>query len=143
MKSITETKTVPILAWELNGQCYGLYLENCKEVTEGLTFERVLGAPPEAPGVVNIRGEVLTVVNLALLLDNKAAVQINEKTPLIRLKNNNIALMADKILDILDVQPVDIDAGSVRDDKNAAYFEGIAQTKFGLITVLNTTRLEN
>ena len=52
---------------ELQGGLFGLDVEHVKEVIALRPISRVFHAPPVIAGVVNLRGEVLTVIDLAVL----------------------------------------------------------------------------
>lgn len=53
---------------ELAGGLFGLDVEYVKEVIALRPITRVFHAPPVIAGVVNLRGDVLTVIDLAVLL---------------------------------------------------------------------------
>ena len=53
---------------ELAGGLFGLDVEHVKEVIALRPITRVFHAPPVIAGVVNLRGDVLTVIDLAVLL---------------------------------------------------------------------------
>ena len=58
---------------ELEGGLFGLDVEYVKEVIALRPMSRVFHAPPVIAGVVNLRGEVLTVIDLAVLLGKSSA----------------------------------------------------------------------
>ncbi len=58
---------------ELAGGLFGLDVEHVKEVIALRPLSRVFHAPPVIAGVVSLRGEVLTVIDLAVLLGKSLA----------------------------------------------------------------------
>ncbi|HEU5073346.1 MAG TPA: chemotaxis protein CheW [Polyangiaceae bacterium] len=58
---------------ELSGALFGLDVEDVKEVIALRPISRVFHAPPVIAGVVNLRGEVLTVIDLAVLFGKNSA----------------------------------------------------------------------
>jgi len=58
---------------ELAGGLFGLDVEHVKEVIALRPMSRVFHAPPVIAGVVSLRGEVLTVIDLAVLLGKSSA----------------------------------------------------------------------
>jgi len=57
---------------EVAGASYGLPLENVQEVIGMRPITRVFHAPPVLAGIINLRGEVLPVLDLAQLLRGEA-----------------------------------------------------------------------
>lgn len=57
----------------LSGALYGLDLEHVKEVLALRPMSRVFHAPAAIAGVANLRGEVLTVVDLGVLLAGESS----------------------------------------------------------------------
>jgi len=56
---------------ELGGGLYGLEVEHVKEVVALRPLSRVFHAPPAIAGVLNLRGEVLIVIDLGMLLTGR------------------------------------------------------------------------
>jgi purine-binding chemotaxis protein CheW len=90
---------------------YGLPLAEVQEVIGLRPVTRVFHAPPVLAGIINLRGEVLPVLDLALLLrvDNAAAKPGDARIVVVR-ENSGLArragLLVDELLGMLDV-PVD------------------------------------
>ncbi|MGH8504761.1 MAG: chemotaxis protein CheW [Stenotrophobium sp.] len=52
------------VSFDLAGQPYGIAILNVMEVLAAATIEPVPGAPPAVLGVINLRGSIVTVVDL-------------------------------------------------------------------------------
>src|SRR5262249_369908 len=60
--------TLDVLLIELAGELYALRSASGREVVRYRDYTPVPGAPPVLPGILNQRGTILPVVDLALLL---------------------------------------------------------------------------
>ncbi len=89
------------LSFRLRGVRYGIPLGACQEVSLRFRINPVPRARPYLAGIMNLRGEVVTVVDLGLLLvpDGKQC----EGGAVIRLKSKeqSVAFQVDRIEDIV------------------------------------------
>ena len=117
--------TTQLLTWVRNGQSYGLPLERCREVKEGARLFHVPLSRSYVAGVCNLRGDVVTVIDLPLFMreqepngtssaaaDGPGAGARAKAGPasgitIVRIKHqeHNIAILADRLTDILEVDP--------------------------------------
>jgi len=131
------------LTWYVGDQLYGLELHRCKEVEKNLRLTPVPNAKPHIVGIVNLRGDVVTVFDLRRLL-RKQNQDIGDHLQIIRLKStgNQIAVIAEKIDDILSIDDQKLEpAGAHMEEAEGFYIEFVAITKKGPILILNSERL--
>lgn len=62
----------------IGGALFGLLLDHVQEVIGGRALSRLFHAPPVLSGVISLRGEVLPVLEPALLLDVEPRVAVEE-----------------------------------------------------------------
>ena len=64
-----EEKTVKVVIFSLHGDFYAFYGEYIKEILPLMTIYYVPGSPEFIPGVINVRGEIESVININSFLD--------------------------------------------------------------------------
>ncbi len=99
-----------LLTWRRQGQSFGLALERCREVKEGASLFRLPLAPTYVAGVCNLRGDVVTVIDLPRFVGEQwpatAADALDDaRSAIVRIKHpdHHIAILADELTDILEV----------------------------------------
>jgi purine-binding chemotaxis protein CheW len=126
----------------LDGNHYGIDVREVQEVIRTQPMTRVPLAPPAVRGLINLRGQIVTAVDLRRRLDlpDRPA----DRTPVnvvVRTDDGAVSLMVDEIGDVL---PVDDDAferppetlrGPARDLIRGAY-----KLDGNLLLVLDTAR---
>ena len=80
-----QTGKVQLLAWKLDDQLYGVELEYCLEVQKDLAILKVPHSKDYISGITNLRGEVVTVLDLNYILGKKEKSN-REKSVIIRFK---------------------------------------------------------
>ena len=125
----------------------GINIDQVQEINEELTITNVPLSPDYVMGIMNLRGQIITVVNLAM----KIGLSPSTITPLSRVvivssKGENIGLLVDKISDVITIPQSKI-ADSPANIKGAQdiFFEGIFHTETHELMALINVRvvLEN
>jgi purine-binding chemotaxis protein CheW len=88
---------------EIAGMTYGIPVELTREVVRSLRPTRVPGATSETLGIVNLRGAVVTVLDLAAMLHGGRAVP-DPSIVLIENGDRLVGFAVDKVRDVRAVE---------------------------------------
>ena len=89
-------KIEEIIVFTLGGHCYGITLAAVERVVRMVEITPLQGAPVFVSGVINVRGEIVPVVDLRLRLGLPARpVELGDQLLLIRCAGRSMALTAD------------------------------------------------
>ena len=118
-----------LMTFSVGDACYGLPIEQVLEVLNHRPLTPVPLAPPSVAGLMNLRGQVVTAIDLARRLEvaASAAGDLKPMNVVIREGETVVSLLVDKIGDVIDVeetafqQPPETLRGSARDLIRGAY----------------------
>jgi len=122
---------LPVLIFRLAKERYAIELQ---EVSEALPFDRCTrapGSPPQFRGVVNLRGELRAVLDLAALLsiaDNGG--RDSGFVLMLRRPGREIGLKVDRIEELRDIRPEELSAMA-----QGSFVKGIAAGALMLLNV--------
>ncbi len=104
-------ETGEYLLWQSGERAFGLELPHCREIVNGVALTRLPRAPLFVLGLANLRGNVISVLDLEILLGYKKTAAYRSETNLIRLRTNGypIAVAADKISDTVFLTEVELE----------------------------------
>lgn len=139
-------KTFQLLTWTIEEQMFGLDISKCKEVDKDMKITDVPHSKPFIAGIVNLRGDVVTVIDLKTLLNENSTSVETPKNVIIRLKSDssNIAIKADKISDILEIHENQIEPASAHlSDFETKYITHVGIIEKGLVLILNSNEILN
>lgn len=127
----------------LNGICFGVPIEKVQEVLEFHEVTPIPLARPVLPGIINLRGQILTTIDLKTRLD-LAASGSNEQPMMIVVRTNEgpMNLVVDKIGSVRDVdadlfeKPTETLKAGVR-----AVTSHVCKLEDQLLLVLDTERI--
>jgi purine-binding chemotaxis protein CheW len=147
MVTITSTNfggdTLEIIAFRLHDQEFCVKTTTIREIRGWAPSTPLPHAPKDVIGVMNLRGSVIPIIDLAYKLGMKSTVA-NERSAIVVAEVHNmvIGMLVDRVSDILtipasQVQPVPEVSASF--DKS--FSEGIIANEHGMICFLNLAKM--
>ena len=92
-----------MVTFTLDGHLYGVEVDAVQEVLRGQTCTRIPLAPHTVAGLINLRGQVLSAIDLRALLDLPPQEGAEPMLVVIRVGGEPIALLVDTIGSVVDV----------------------------------------
>ena len=136
---LTPVPAERILLFSLGERVFGCAVDGVREIIPSRRATRLPGAPDYVRGLINLRGSLLTVVDLGLRLGEPDAARADGSTILLEYGGRVLGLAVD---DVMDVQPLPMDrldgasgAGEVA-GRNAGIVRGLGHLGDGRVVIL-------
>ena len=95
----------------LDGDLYGVEVAHVQEVLKSQGLTRVPLAPAAVAGLINLRGQVVTAIELRERLGRPSRPEGTDAVVIVvRLHGEAVSLLVDAIADVVDVDPTDFEA---------------------------------
>lgn len=135
-----------VLSFMLNDKLLGVETKYVKEINRNVEYTEVPLAPQSVVGLFNMRGQIVTLLNLANYLE-EGEKQKSEKSTCIILKSrgnslNQIGFLIDKTQDVFDLDEEkceNVPANST--DKINMYIKKVAKLDKGLLLIIDNEKL--
>lgn len=131
------------LTFRIGNEHYGLELSQTREIIEYSGITEVPLMPNFLRGVINLRGEVVPVIDLAVRLGRKP-IEVQKRTCIIvvELQNNEqnhvLGLLADAVSEVIEMDDDNIeDAPSFGANIRAEFIQGIAKRDDEFVVLLD------
>ncbi|HEY0894201.1 MULTISPECIES: chemotaxis protein CheW [Cellvibrio] len=131
------------LTFRIGNENYGLELSQTREIIEYSGITEVPLMPNFLRGVINLRGEVVPVIDLAVRLGRKS-IEVQKRTCIIvvELQNNEqnhvLGLLADSVSEVIEMNDENIeDAPSFGANIRADFIQGIAKREDEFVVLLD------
>jgi purine-binding chemotaxis protein CheW len=135
------------LTFYLAGEIFGMDILNIKEIIEYGNLTEVPMTPPFIQGVINLRGSVVPVINLALRF-GKQPTPVSKRTCIVILEGGtpeepqDIGVMVDTVNAVLEIAPQDVEpppnfGASMRTD----FISGMAKVDERFIILVRVERV--
>jgi len=136
----------PVLQWvtfHLEGETYGVNVMQVQEVLRVTEIAPVPGAPDYVIGIINLRGNVVTVI------DSRRRFGLMPKEPdepsriiIVEVNGNVIGMLVDSVAEVVYLHQSEIEtAPNVGKDDNSHYIQGISSRDDSLLILVDVNRL--
>ena len=133
------SESMQLATFYVADMCLALDIALIQEIIRDVKVTRVPHAPPQVRGVINLRGEVTTVIDLRQILGLAPLDTTSDtQTLIVRSQGESIGLIVDRVGDICAVE-----GGSIVppppnvDSVDGRFFHGVCQRKSEIILVLD------
>jgi purine-binding chemotaxis protein CheW len=109
--SVAPTIGGQLATFWLDGDLYGVEVAHVQEVLKSQGLTRVPLAPTAVAGLINLRGQVVTAIELRERLGRPPRPEGTDAVVIVvRLHGEAVSLLVDAIADVVDVDPADFEA---------------------------------
>jgi purine-binding chemotaxis protein CheW len=133
------TGQVDLATFYLGELLLGIDIRLVREINRQLEFTPVPHAPPQVRGVINLRGEVVTVMDLRTILGlDRIDISKQARNVIVHSRAEQIGLLVDRVADTVcttaeAIEPVPANIHGL----DAAMFQGVVRLESELVVILN------
>lgn len=131
------------MTFEIAEYVFGIDINDIQEINCHAVLSRVPVAYDAVAGVINLRGEVLTVLALGRMLGIKSPPPNGERASYVVVKSTSgrVAIAVDKLKDVETIPAKDLEhLPSNFRLSNQHVFRGLVQRQSGILLVLDSSR---
>ncbi len=135
----TSSKDMEFSTFYVGGALCGINILNIQEINKHFEITKVPQSPEYIEGILNLRGKIVTIVDLGKKL---GLVPVNKdkdnRNIIVNSEDEPIGLLVDSISDVVladedDIEPAPSNIGGAR----GKYFQGVLKTEKELIGILD------
>jgi len=146
MSQAVESGFDDVIQWvtfKLDNEIYGIRVMQVQEVLRVSEIAPVPGAPSYVMGIINLRGNVVTVINTRSrfglsLTDNDDDTRI----VILESDDNVVGILVDSVAEVVDLKRDQIETSpNVGNDESSKYIEGVATLEGELLILIDINKL--
>ncbi len=134
---------IQLVTFRLQDETYGINVMHVQEVLRITEIAPVPGAPDYVLGIINLRGNVVTVIDTRLrfgLPDDEPTD--SSRIVIIESDKQVVGIMVDAVAEVVELKESQIDsAPNVGNEESSRYIQGIATMEKGLLIVVDLQKL--
>ena len=136
----------PVIQWvtfRLDSEKYGIKVMQVQEVLRVTDIAPVPGAPDYVLGIINLRGNVVTVLDTRMRFGLPVAeTDDNTRIVIIEAENQVVGILVDSVAEVVDLQSSDIEtAPNVGNDESSKYIQGVSSLENELLILVDVNKL--
>ncbi|MGE0484900.1 MAG: chemotaxis protein CheW [Gammaproteobacteria bacterium] len=146
MSAVFEEKPDELLRWvtfRLADEAYGINVMQVQEVLRITDVAPVPGAPHFVMGIINLRGNVVTVLDMRKLL-NLMPGEITDHSRIMVIESGNVTvgLLVDSVAEVVNISASQIDpAPNVGNDDSSRYIQGVYSRTDEILILIDLNKL--
>lgn len=135
-----------VLQWvtfKLQDETYGINVMQVQEVLRYTEIAPVPGSPDYVMGIINLRGNVVTVIDTRTRFGlNGAEVTDNTRIVIIEADKQVIGILVDSVAEVVYLKASEIDtAPNVGNDESAKFIQGVTNRDGELLILVDLNKL--
>jgi purine-binding chemotaxis protein CheW len=135
-----------VLQWvtfKLDKETYGINVMQVQEVLRHTEIAPVPGAPMYVMGIINLRGNVVTVIDTRARFGLESAeITDNTRIVIIEAETQVIGILVDSVAEVVYLKASDIDAApNIGNDESAKFIQGVSNRDGELLILVDLDKL--
>ena len=136
----------PILQWvtfKLDNETYGINVMQVQEVLRYTEIAPVPGAPAYVLGIINLRGNVVTVIDTRQRFGlNNAEITDNSRIVIIEADRQVVGILVDSVAEVVYLRQSEIEtAPNVGNDESAKFIQGVCNKNGELLILVELNKM--
>jgi purine-binding chemotaxis protein CheW len=144
MEKVVSTDSKRILVFRLENEEYGVDIRKVTTIIKkDMAVTRVPKAPEFVNGVINLRGEIISVIDLRKKF-NIIPADDTEETRIIIIKVDDMAVgfVVDSVAEVIQLKEASIEnITGISADKSLDYIYGVGKLEGRIVTLLNLEKI--
>jgi purine-binding chemotaxis protein CheW len=141
--SSSNESVIQWVTFRLADEIYGINVMQVQEVLRVSEIAPVPGAPHYVLGIINLRGNVVTVIDTRIRL-GLATSEVTDSTRIVIIEGSKhvVGILVDCVAEVVDLTMSDVEsAPSVGNDESAKYIQGVASRDGELLILVDLNKL--
>ncbi|HSJ47357.1 MAG TPA: chemotaxis protein CheW [Gammaproteobacteria bacterium] len=136
----------PVVQWvtfRLDEEIYGINVMQVQEVLRVSEIAPVPGAPEYVLGIINLRGNVVTVIDTRERL-GLSSKEVDDSTRIVIIEADKqvVGILVDSVAEVVDLRMSEVEsAPNVGNDESSKYIQGVASHDDELLILVDLNKL--
>ena len=142
-ETVNNDPEIQLVTFRLKDETYGINVMQVQEVLRVAEIAPVPGAPHYVLGIINLRGNVVTVIDTRVRFGLPSA-EIDDLSRIIVIESEAqvVGILVDSVAEVVDLHVSEIDsAPNVGNEESSRYIQGVASRNSNLLIVVDLNKL--
>ena len=142
MSDQIKSKDMQVVIFSLGGEEYSVDISIVREIIRMVDLTRIPKLPEFIEGVINLRGQITTVIDLRKRFEMEPVVNDNNRIIIVDLKGEPIGIIVDSVSEVMTVPPGQIDdMPSIKHARTQEYLKGICKVDDRILILLDLDKI--
>lgn len=142
-EEIFRGQVIQLVTFILKGEVYGINVMQVQEVLRVSEIAPVPGAPAYVLGIINLRGNVVTVIDTRARF-GLPSTEVDDASRIIVIESEKqvVGMLVDAVAEVVELREGEIDvAPNVGNEESSRYIQGVATREDKLLILVDLNKL--
>lgn len=142
-EKLSTEKTIQVIGFHLGEEIFGFDINYIREINRINNYTKVPNVPDYVDGVINLRGNVIPIINLRTKTKMHKK-EFDSKTRVIIIENDNmvVGFIVDEVKEVIRIpESIIMPPPAIAVTETSEYINAVARTENGLIILLDIKKL--
>ncbi len=143
VESVAGDAVIQLVTFQLKDETYGINVMQVQEVLRVTEIAPVPGAPQYVLGIINLRGNVVTVIDTRSRF-GLASTEVDDASRIVIIESEEqvVGILVDSVAEVVELRHSEIDAApNIGSEESARYIQGVASRDDDLLIVVDLNKL--
>ncbi|ACQ53603.1 chemotaxis protein CheW [Clostridium botulinum] len=128
-----------VVIFKLNNEQFAVQTDKIQSINDAMEITKVPKAPAHIKGLINLRGNIISLLDINLLLDIPKEDKSQNNIIILEMEDELVGIAVDDVYEVLDVEENLIERSS--DERRKEYIEGIINFQDRIVTLIDIDKL--
>lgn len=128
-----------VVVFKVNEEQFAVEASIVQSINGMMEITKVPKSAEYIKGLINLRGNILSLLDINLLLDIEKGTLAQENIIILNLEEESVGVTVDQVDEVLEIEENLIER--VESDKNKDYIKGVINFKDRIVTLIDITKL--
>lgn len=128
-----------VVIFNLGDEQFAVETSKVQSINDVMQVTRVPKSPNYIKGLINLRGNVISLLDINLLLDVKKSEEKQESMIILEMEDELVGITVDQVDEVLDVEDGMLERAE--DAKGNKYIKGVINFKDRIVTLIDIDKL--
>lgn len=128
-----------VVIFRIGEEQFAVETNKVQSISDMMEITKVPKSPQHIKGLINLRGIIITVLDINLILEMKESNSEDQNIIILDLKDEAVGITVDAVDEVLDIEDSHIE--KVYNEKEKVYIKGVINLKDRIITLIDLDKL--
>ncbi len=143
VESAATDEVIQLVTFKLKDETYGINVMKVQEVLRISEIAPVPGAPEYVLGIINLRGNVVTVIDTRTRFGLPTA-EVDDASRIVIIESDEqvVGILVDSVAEVVELRHSQIDAApNIGNEESSRYIQGVASSDDSMLIVVDLNKL--
>jgi len=128
-----------VVIFKVNEEQFAVEASTVQSINDMMEITNVPKSAAYIKGLINLRGNIISLLDINLLLDIEKGEDAQENIIILNLQEESVGVTVDQVDEVLEIETNLIE--KIETDKDKAYIKGVINFKDRIVTLIDISKL--